>query len=205
MNIRKMVLDDLDEVINVIAKAFIDKPLYKYFTEDEKERENFLHSIFKFRISSNFNTKIIDVAVEGKKIIGVASWDFHDLNEKPNPNATKNIENALSTCSEATRKHWFAFLTTLTGSIKEIANPPFWALSPIAVLPEEQGKGVGNALIKKKLAEIDKSPYPCFLATQESSNLKIYSKYGFKIIKEDMLLPNLPSYNMLRQCNEPKI
>lgn len=194
-----MVLDDLDEVVGVIAKAFIDKPLYKYFAEDEKERENFLYSIFKYRISNNFSDKIIDVAVEGRKIIGVASWDFHDLNQKPDSNAVKNMENALSMCRKETREHWFYFFKILTTTIKEIIAPPFWALSPIAVLPEEQGKGVGNALIKKKLKEIDDSHYPCFLATQEISNLKIYEKYGFKVVKEDILALNLPSYNMVRE------
>jgi GNAT superfamily N-acetyltransferase len=69
---------------------------------------------------------------------------------------------------------WFGFLNLLVQSRAKVLTQPFWGLSPVAVLPGEQGKGYGSLLIRQKLTEIDAQGLPCFLATQSGENAKRY-------------------------------
>jgi predicted N-acetyltransferase YhbS len=77
---------------------------------------------------------------------------------------------------------------------------PFWSLAPIAVLPEERGKGIARELILRKLPEFDAAGLPCFLGTQDRINLTIYGNYGFNLIREDPVAPSeIIHYTMLRK------
>jgi predicted GNAT family N-acyltransferase len=88
---------------------------------------------------------------------------------------------------------WINFYETLLAGMKKSVQQPFWSLSPIVVLPEEQGKGVGSRLLRKKLEEI--GTLPCFLATQSTVNRDIYNRYGFRTTVENRL--SEPSENWL--------
>jgi len=54
-------------------------------------------------------------------------------------------------------------------------------LASIAVYPEQQGKGIGSAIIKHLLQD---SPRPLYLMC-ESSNGPLYEKFGFREVSHD--------------------
>ena len=63
-----------------------------------------------------------------------------------------------------------------------------------------QGKGYARSLLRAMLGRIDNERLPCYLETQNQSNLPIYRHYGFKVIK-DVIIPGtkLHHWLMLRE------
>ncbi|HEY6729122.1 MAG TPA: GNAT family N-acetyltransferase [Polyangiaceae bacterium] len=70
----------------------------------------------------------------------------------------------------------------------------------MGVLPDRQGMGVGRALLTQALATVDTHKLPCYLETQNESNVAIYERFGFALISEKEM-PNggLRSWGMLRE------
>lgn len=58
---------------------------------------------------------------------------------------------------------------------------PLWYLELIAVHPAYQGRGLGNVMMKRLLAEVDN---PVVLECTSEQNISFYEKHGFKLIKE---------------------
>ncbi|KAB1158706.1 GNAT family N-acetyltransferase [Tenacibaculum aiptasiae] len=52
------------------------------------------------------------------------------------------------------------------------------------VLNEHQQKGIGVRLIKEVLLHFKNNQLPCIIETTTKENLKLYKKFGFKIVRE---------------------
>ena len=61
------------------------------------------------------------------------------------------------------------------------------------VTKEHHGKGIGVRLIKEVFNFYKDNKLPCILETTIASNLKLYEKFGFKIVKESYNL-NYPLF-----------
>jgi N-acetylglutamate synthase-like GNAT family acetyltransferase len=189
---------DFDEVISLLVSVFLDRPFYRYLAPDEKERRTFLITNFRQRISQGFGVNDIDLALTGQTIAGTAVW-IPPARDKPLKTASPSPEEAFAEFSPALKERFFAFLHILHSAQEKAVQGPFWSLAPIAVLPQEQRKGIASALLRKKLKEIDAENIPCFLGTQDRINMVIYERFGFHKIREDPLIQtNIIHYTMLR-------
>lgn len=54
----------------------------------------------------------------------------------------------------------------------------------LGVAPESQGKGVGSALVREKLAECDKEGCTVYLETNTEHNVGYYESFGFSLVKK---------------------
>jgi GNAT superfamily N-acetyltransferase len=202
--IRQMRKNDFDEVVALLVAAFMNTAFYRYIAPDENERREFHLASFRERIAHGLEVNHIDVALNAgeSKIAGVAMWtppegSFPTKEDAP-PAFAADLVSAKK-ISTGVAERFLAFLSLMHDAHKKLFVPPFWALAPIAILPEEQGKGIGSALIRKKLSEIDASGLPCTLATQDRINLPIYEHYGFNTVYEESIVPpDIMHYSMIR-------
>lgn len=194
MEIKPLGAEDLDEAVALLEAAFFDRPFYRYIAPDPPERREFLARNFRLRLEHGLEAGEIDLAVLEGRIAGLAVWTFTGAP----PPEDRSLEEAFSVFSPGLRERFFGFWHTLRAARDGVIRPPYWSLAPIAVLPEKQGRGIASALIRKKLAEMDALPRPCFLGTQDAENLAIYSRYGFQKVREDPLSPGLTHYTMIR-------
>ena len=75
---------------------------------------------------------------------------------------------------------------------------PHWYLLALGTKPEQQGAGMGGALIEVGAAKADAAGVPCYLETATESNVAFYTKRGFEVIaKEDVL--GFTLWGMIRQ------
>jgi len=68
----------------------------------------------------------------------------------------------------------------------------------IAVSPASQGRGIGKQLLSLLAHEADSKGLPCYLETQNPSNLGFYESFGFYVAKEIEISPELRSWSMVR-------
>jgi GNAT superfamily N-acetyltransferase len=195
MEIQALGAERFDEALALLEAAFFDRPFYRYIAPDPSERREFLARNFRLRLEHSLEAGEVDLAVVEGRIAGLAVWTFTG---GPPPPEDRSLEEAFSVFSPGLRERFFGFLRTLTAARDQVIRQPYWSLAPIAVLPEKQGSGLASALIRKKLAEIDACPRPCFLGTQDAENLAVYGRYGFQKIREDSLAPGMMHYTMIR-------
>ena len=61
---------------------------------------------------------------------------------------------------------------------------PVWHLSLLGVAPERQGTGVGSALLRAWLADVDAAAQAAWLETAHPRNLPLYRRFGFEVAGE---------------------
>ena len=77
--------------------------------------------------------------------------------------------------------------------MKDRAHAYLWGL---AVVPGQQGKGIGTALMQPVLAKADAEKIPVYLATHEEKNVRYYQRYGFDLIHTT----RIPKYDLSIWC-----
>jgi predicted N-acetyltransferase YhbS len=198
MIIRDMDKDDVEKVLATAVSAFFDERLYKWTLPLDTERSNFIRRFFQFRLERDYGKKVIKVAEDEGGIAGVAIWS------PPEPDAAEVdlsvFRQVFAGYDSSIGDRCIHFI----GTVIEVLNSfhqPLWELGPLFVRKEMQGKGIGSALIRDHLKEIDAQDIPCALVTQEEKNIKIYERFGFKT---SITIPidekaALASYGMIRE------
>ena len=60
-------------------------------------------------------------------------------------------------------------------------------LALLGVDPSFQGQGHGGSLLKSILARLDRENLPCYLDTQNQSNVVFYQRYGFEVVEYTLI------------------
>jgi GNAT superfamily N-acetyltransferase len=186
---------DIDAAVEIFASAFQDSSLYRYFEPDAEKRGALLRLAFRHRVSNGFDTRDNILAAIDEDLAGAALW------ARPAPPLPPNeaLTEAVRRYNPAVFEKWRHFHSILFEALDQVYAAPHWALAPIAVLPEFQGRGVAHKLIAAKLAEITPSGIPCMLATQDEVNIPRYQRYGFRQVHTVQISGGLHSYVMLWQ------
>lgn len=82
---------------------------------------------------------------------------------------------------------------------RQEVTQPHWVLDVLGVDPDQQGKGVGSALVRDMTAQADAQGLPCHVITHKESNVAIYERLGFRLLQEKCTLPGGPTtYSLCR-------
>lgn len=82
----------------------------------------------------------------------------------------------------------------------QIVREPHWYLLNLAVDPSRQRQGIASALIAPVLARADRDRQPCYLETNNPSNLPFYTRHGFAAAHTGQVPNNGPAFwGMLRE------
>ncbi|MHA1457008.1 MAG: GNAT family N-acetyltransferase [Promethearchaeota archaeon] len=70
----------------------------------------------------------------------------------------------------------------------EFAPDDHWYLQTLGVEPAYQGKGYGSLLMGYMLEKIDNTnALPVFLETSTDINVKFYKRFGFEVMREEIV------------------
>jgi len=192
---------EFNEAANLLAAAFVDTPFHKALAPDRTEREQFVITSFRGRLSRALGYNDIELAfTEQGKIVGLASWIPPvpaDSGTAPAPPAQPSVSEEFAHLSRGFQERYAAFLEVLHSELAASVRQPFWELAPLAVLPEAEGKGVGRALVFRKIAESSDTGIPIALSTQDLHNAVIYHRWGFSPIRRVEVLPGIWSTTMV--------
>ena len=61
---------------------------------------------------------------------------------------------------------------------------PHWYLGVLATDPARQGTGLGRAVTTPMLAAADRAGLPAYLETASDTNVAIYRRLGFEVVRE---------------------
>lgn len=75
---------------------------------------------------------------------------------------------------------------------------PCWYLPQIAADPAYQGRGLGSALLKRRLRLADEQGMPAYLESSNVKNVPLYERHGFSVIGRIQAGSSPIMYPMLR-------
>lgn len=76
---------------------------------------------------------------------------------------------------------------------------PHWYLPMIGVDTNQQGNGIGSALMKYALDRIDEEGLPAYLESSNPRNISLYRRFGFEVVGEIQAGGSPPLIPMLRK------
>ena len=166
-----------------LGRAFHDEPNFAHIVPDGTERADALtwfFGVFVVQLGWDYGTVYVT-----KQISGGAVW--------MSPASNVSFMGAVRAGLLRMPFHfgWMGFrrsmeLNSHLEKVREQTAPAYhWYLAALGVAPEEQGRGLGGALIQPALAQADLEGTPCYLETFSERNVSFYRRRGFKVVVED--------------------
>ncbi|ADL47775.1 GNAT family N-acetyltransferase [Micromonospora aurantiaca] len=190
-NIRRASTADAAVVTAILAEAFMRDPVSGWVFPADDHRARVHPAFFGPFVALALRTGEVHVAGDG---LGATLWlptgEGHDADEG---DEFDEMEAAIG--AEAMKR--FGVLDEMM-SARHPAEP-HWYLPFIAVHPDHHGKGVGSALLRNKLAELDQAGTAAYLEASSPRNAALYERLGFRRRPLTLDLPEGPSlYPMWR-------
>jgi ribosomal protein S18 acetylase RimI-like enzyme len=69
---------------------------------------------------------------------------------------------------------------------------PHWYLFAIGVDPEQQGRGIGSALLRAVLEQCDSRREAAYLEASTETNVRLYERHGFAVTEEFRMATDAP-------------
>jgi ribosomal protein S18 acetylase RimI-like enzyme len=185
---RAATLTDVDQVADVLVRAFADDPLMAYLFQTDEGRRKKSRLFFvsdakraigkaKGRVDTTDDGEAKGGAIwfapeqwrtGGMELLGQLPMLFHMGRETPR---------ALSVLGQVEKVH---------------PKQPHWYLAVLGTDPDHQGKGIGSALLAPVLAKCDEEGIPAYLESSKERNIPFYRRHGFEVTTE-LNLKNGPS------------
>lgn len=171
--------------VETLASAFQNDPLYRFVIPDPEMRSTFLQLFFAFRI--RYGMKFGEVHCTSERGEGVAVWIPFQSVKMTYPRIIQGGGLTVLRAVDADIRKKLFELQEFAEDARERIRGPYWHLAPIAVHPAHQGHGLASLLIRSMLARLDREQSACTLETQNSKNVAIYERYGFKTVSERLM------------------
>ena len=176
---------DIPQVCNILSSAFTHDPVLDWFSGHPE----IYHLFFRAEIESLY--KHYNHIYINKERTGAAMWLPPGVSTKPPFNWWLLVEawKVLRTGGYQSLKRGIEIEETMYA-----VHPkePHFYLRAIGVSLNNQGRGIGSALIKTGLKACDQQGMPVYLESSNIKNNPLYERYGFKVINEVTLWDDGP-------------
>lgn len=180
-----LVTSQKDRASDVLARAFLDDPLYLHILPENDERSQSLRRLFgavvgyTLRYGQVYTTPLVEGAAcwLSPGNTRVTFWrmlrvglEFQRAVGRMRADARRQLLDALAFTDEIHKRL--------------MAGPDMgshWYLWALGVSPASQGRGIGGKLIRPVLARSDRGRAPCYLETLNERSVAFYQRWGFEV------------------------
>ena len=170
----------------MLTRAFYDDPQFSWLMPSESSRparlRRFFGTLLRFE---GFDLADIDVTEAHGRVTGAAVW--FPPGRWPPPMARQL--RALPGYVGAFGRRLPAASVLVNVAARAHPSTGYWYLACIGVEPATQGKGVGAALLRSRLAVCDAQGAVAFLESSKRSNVPLYAHFGF-VAGDPLSLPS---------------
>lgn len=172
-------------MVESLARAFYDDPVFGWLFPDPRKRLAQSRRYFEGRARILLRQGETYTAEEG---LGAAMW------ARPGEWRDPPIEvlRQFAALVPALGRRLPRSLAGLRDIEERHPRPPHWYLAVLGTEPARQGEGIGSALMRPVLDECDRLEIPAYLETGTESNVRFYSRHGFRV-SDRVELPDGPS------------
>ena len=171
----------------VLGRALQDDPVSVWDIPDKEKR----HTVIKhvFQMTSCLGVKYGETHATSPKLEGIAVWlPYINKEFKEIINLGCMLKAKFYKLGREAGKRIKPIQEHNTKVHREFAPGDHWYLQTLGVEPTHQGKGYGSLLMEYMLEIIDNTnPLPVFLETSTELNVKFYKRFGFEVMKEEII------------------
>lgn len=180
----------------LLARAFRDNPLNRAAirrrSQRRRERSNVAGLRSQVPISIRHGRVLVARGSDGRSA-GVLMATPPGAHPLPGPAGLARVQAAFGQGLRVAER-WAEAYRILADHHPVI---PHWYLDTLGVVPEEQGRGAGSALLGAFLSSVERGGTAAFLETDREENLGFYGRAGFAVEREVRVL-GTPVWLMLR-------
>jgi GNAT superfamily N-acetyltransferase len=174
--VRRTTYTDLTPMADVLAAAFHDDPVVSWLVPDEARRRADLPAmmrVFAARFQPHGENCLNETAT------GAAVWLPPEATFTPEDDA--RFETALVAAAGDDIEGAGELM-----AVMESAHPtdPHHYLMLLGVVPDQQGTGIGSALLRAVLDIADAAGEPAYLEATSPRNRALYERHGFEVTRE---------------------
>ncbi len=168
--------------VATLVQAFAEDPVAVHLFPDPAKRPAGMAHIFRMGLRYGQKYGRVDVI---KSVGAVAVWIRP---EYTTPSWTRMVKAGILASPftvgwNATRR-MLRFEAFIEVCRRRTIGDPHWFLFCIGVRPDQQGQGLGAALIRHGLQRFQATGVPCYLETANERNLAFYQKNGFRLVSQ---------------------
>lgn len=174
LTIREASYSDLEQVSEILTKAFYNDPAFARITAAAPATEGVLEHIFDMQLEKHYFPKgVIDTGWDADgKLVTVALWD--------KPGSSLSLADQAKMLPDYVRLFGRAIATAAVRQFRTSAYHlkfPHWYLYTIAVDPDCQGGGYGSQMLEHGIERAGDDPIYLEASTPRSAAL--YNRKGF--------------------------
>jgi ribosomal protein S18 acetylase RimI-like enzyme len=176
--IRRATQADVEAMAAQLARTFWDDPVIGFIFRTEARREAGLRAFFRTQMRADYLPFGGCYTTDG--YAGSAIWAPAG---KPLQTGLRAVLTMLPVLPYVAAN----LVTTLRLlNTVETLHPhePHWYLATLGTAVEQQGKGVGGALMRPVLEHCDAEGLPCYLESSKERNVPFYRRHGFEVVQE---------------------
>jgi ribosomal protein S18 acetylase RimI-like enzyme len=184
--VRRATQDDVTAMAAQLADTFFDDPVTSHIFRNETRRQAGLRAYFSTQMKADYLPFGGCYTTEGYS--GSAIWAPAG---KPMQTGLSGML-ALLPVLPYMASNLGTTLRLLTLMETKHPRQPHWYLATLGTAVEQQGKGVGSALMRPVLEHCDAEGLPCYLESSKERNVPFYRRHGFEVV-EEVALPDGPT------------
>lgn len=181
-----------DAVVAALAAAFQDDPVFAWLTPDPARRATVLPGFFAHAADAVAHHDGTWRAGQ----TGAALWTAPGR-EPMSPEQGEQFAAVCAGLAGADAERWFAVIELLEQH--HPAAPDHHYLWFLGVRPEDQGRGLGSALLQAVLDDADRTGTPAYLEATSEGSRRLYLRHGFTVTAELAVAGGPPLWAMWRE------
>ena len=181
------------QLARLFADGFIDDPVWTAIMPTRRLRRHLIQAEINAGLRHVGTGRALDVAYLDDRVAGALLLTPPQDGAESQPGI---IERAMANVEQ--------FVPALRRGIKHQEavdqyqpEEPHWYLTDIVVSPDIQGRGVGSALLERRLGLVGDDPI--FLEATTAGSARLYQRHGFPPLATVSVLPRTESVVMLRK------
>lgn len=184
LDLRPLVLGEVGQAANVLARGMRDNPLHvAALGQHPAARARALAGLFRGFLAMEVAEKGRVVgAFQNGTMVGVCGMMRPGCCQLAPLEKVTLLPKLLWHCGF---KGTGRFLAQFGNWSRHDLPTPHWHLGPVGIVPELQGKGIGSQLMRDFCAFLDAGKAAAWLETDKEINVTFYRRHGFEVVAED--------------------
>lgn len=184
LDLRPLVLGEVGQAANVLARGMRDNPLHvAALGQHPAVRVQALAGLFRGFLAMEVAKKGRVVgAFQNGTMVGVCGMMRPGCCQLAPAEKVTLLPKLLWHCGF---KGTGRFLSQFGNWSRHDLQTPHWHLGPVGIVPELQGQGIGSQLMRDFCAFLDAGKAAAWLETDKEINVTFYRRHGFEVVAED--------------------
>jgi ribosomal protein S18 acetylase RimI-like enzyme len=182
---RAVTTGDIGCLSGVLARAFADDPMVRWFARQDERREARARRLFDWYLRDAVPHGLCTTT---DALDGAAVWCPPGGWTMPLWRQAALLPTILGITGVTNAPSRIAGVDLLS---RKHPPRPHYYLAVVGVEPELQGQGIGSALLQPVLDLCDRTRTGAYLENTKEQNLPLYERHGFRVV-EEITMPRGP-------------